>query len=87
MRKSLARLAVVVLLVLAVTAGVGQIYAKKPNPWTGPCPKPAPDCFCILIYAPVICNGDCVYSNSCFAACAGAKGCKPLYPVIDPLPL
>jgi hypothetical protein len=85
MNTRFSRLAIVALLVVAVSVGVGQLYAKKPGPWTGPCPEPAPDCYCTMIYAPVICVGDCIYGNPCFARCAGAKGCKPLIQVPQPL--
>jgi hypothetical protein len=73
------QLAVVALLAIAVSVGAGQVYAKKPDPGTIPCPVPE-NCDCItFIYAPVICHGDCIYSNLCLAHCAGAKGCQPLY--------
>lgn len=78
MRIRLSRLAVAALLVLAVSIGAGQVLAQKSNPWIDTCPTPS-DCDCItFIYAPVICLGDCVYSNLCLAKCAGAKGCRPL---------
>ncbi len=34
-------------------------------------------CACPLVYAPVRCDGDLVFSNQCFANCAGATGCVP----------
>jgi hypothetical protein len=78
MRARFSRTSVVVLLALAIAVGVGQVYAKKPNHWTGPCPTPE-DCDCkIFLYAPVICHGDCVYANICLARCVGATGCRPL---------
>jgi hypothetical protein len=32
---------------------------------------------CPTVYDPVICNDGVIYSNSCFANLACAKGCKP----------
>jgi hypothetical protein len=36
-----------------------------------------PPCICPLIYFPVICSNGHVYTNGCFASCAGATGCVP----------
>jgi hypothetical protein len=36
-----------------------------------------PPCFCPEIWLPVICSNGMIYSNSCFAGCAGATGCVP----------
>jgi hypothetical protein len=33
--------------------------------------------FCPAVYDPVICNDGVIYSNSCYADLACAKGCKP----------
>ncbi len=35
---------------------------------------------CPHVYAPVICDGDEIYSNQCFADAAGATGCEPWFP-------
>ena len=46
-----------------------------------------PSCICIDLYAPVRCSDGVVYSNSCFAACAGATGCVPIGPSTGPVTL
>jgi hypothetical protein len=74
------QLTVVALLVVAVSVGIGQLYAKN-KPGEG-CRQPRPSCICTMIYAPVICDGDCIYTNPCFADCARATGCEPLIPAI-----
>jgi hypothetical protein len=59
---------------LVIVGAAAQIgVGAKPKP----CSEPPPDCFCPLIFDPVVCNGGCTYSNPCFARCAGAHGCKP----------
>jgi hypothetical protein len=70
------RIVVLTLVLSVLVAGASMIFAAKPP--TGGCPQPKPGCFCPTIYDPVICNGDCVYSNSCFARCAGARGCQSM---------
>jgi hypothetical protein len=34
-------------------------------------------CNCIDLWRPVICSNGVVYSNSCYASCAHATGCRP----------
>ncbi len=48
------------------TASAGEANAARFRP-----------CICPHVYAPVVCDGGRVYSNSCFASCAGATGCVP----------
>jgi hypothetical protein len=36
-----------------------------------------PPCYCPDVWLPVICSNGHVYSNMCFAGCAGATGCVP----------
>jgi hypothetical protein len=76
MRSRTLRLCMIVMLIGVVSIGLGQIMAKKPNPNVPPsCPTGAPGCFCPTYFAPVACQTDgglhCVYSNQCFASCAG----------------
>lgn len=51
----------------AVTSGASYADRCVPNP----------DAICPLIFDPVVCQGGETYSNSCFAAAACAKGCRP----------
>jgi len=91
MQRRVIRLGMVALLICAVSIGVGQVLAKKPKPNDPPtCPTGAPGCFCPTYYAPVLCEKDeleCVYSNQCFAGCAGwrTNQCTPIGP--GPVPL
>ena len=36
-----------------------------------------PPCLCPDVWMPVICSNGHVYSNYCYASCAGASGCVP----------
>lgn len=36
-----------------------------------------PPCLCPDVWRPVICSDGNVYSNLCYASCAGAWGCVP----------
>lgn len=69
------RIAFVVFTLVVASAGLGQLFAGKPG--GGGCPTPRPNCICPDIYAPVICDGACVYSNQCRADCAKATHCVP----------
>jgi hypothetical protein len=88
MRGRSARLCLIILLICAVSIGLGQVLAKKkPKPNDPPiCPTGAPGCFCPTYYAPVACQTDsglnCIYSNQCFAGCAGFSpgDCNPIGP-------
>lgn len=71
------KVAVALLAVVAISFGAVQALAK---PAPSPCPTGRPGCFCPEIYAPVLCDGNCQYSNSCFARCAGARNCVPIGP-------
>jgi len=57
-------------LALALTGGTQAVS------WADRC-VPNPNPICPLIFAPVTCNDGVTYSNSCFAAAACAKGCRP----------
>jgi hypothetical protein len=39
--------------------------------------KARPPCYCPDVWMPVICSNGFVYSNYCYAGCAGATGCVP----------
>jgi hypothetical protein len=75
MKRSL-RYFAVMLTVVSVSAGLGQLLAGKPGGGSG-CPTPRPNCVCTTEYAPVICDGACTYSNACVANCAKATHCVP----------
>lgn len=34
-------------------------------------------CICLDVYRPVLCPNGIVYSNSCYASCAGQRNCVP----------
>jgi len=70
------RYLVVLLIAVSVSAGMGQLFAGKPGGGGG-CPTPRPNCVCEAVYAPVICDGACTYSNQCVADCAKATHCVP----------
>jgi hypothetical protein len=38
-----------------------------------------PPCLCPHIVFPVICSNGVIYTNGCYAACAGATGCVPFH--------
>ncbi len=59
----------------ALTAGVA-VLATPAETEAGFFPITFP-CICPHVYAPVQCDGGAVYSNQCFANCAGATGCTP----------
>jgi hypothetical protein len=58
------------LLGLALTGSMGAISQADQC-------VPDPNAICPAIYDPVTCNNGVTYSNSCFAAAACAKGCRP----------
>lgn len=73
----------VLLVVAAIVGGATEILAGKPP--VNNCPKPKPGCFCPDLYAPVVCDNGCRYSNICVAKCAGATNCIGVGP--GPIPL
>ena len=83
MRSRIWRIVVLTLVLSVLVAGASMIFAAKPP--SGGCPQGKPGCFCPTYYEPVMCDGGCVYSNACFAQCAGAKNCHPTGP--GPIPL
>jgi len=74
MGRRILMVAMVLLVTLAVCAGTIELAAGKPPGGTN-CPKPKPNCICPDIYAPVVCDNNCRYSNICVARCAGATNC------------
>jgi hypothetical protein len=58
-------LAIIAAIVMGATAMISEAQAKG-------------RCVCPMIYAPVICKGDRVFSNQCLADCRNAKDCVPL---------
>lgn len=51
----------------------GNLEGTRPGP---PAQAIRKSCVCTQQYDPVICDGA-VYSNACFASCAGARNCSP----------
>ena len=39
----------------------------------------APRCVCPAVYSPVLCSNGKTYTNFCFANCAHATGCVPIW--------
>jgi hypothetical protein len=57
----------------AVGLGVSTASAARP-------PRPPFDpCLCMDVWMPVLCSDGQIYSNYCYAGCAGATGCVPMY--------
>lgn len=56
---------------LAVVLGLALVASAAPRS------EARPPVFCPDVYAPVRCSDGNVYSNSCYAAAAGATGCVP----------
>jgi hypothetical protein len=45
----------------------------------------APRCICPMVYSPVTCSNGKTYTNLCFANCAHATGCVPVFVVPPPI--
>jgi hypothetical protein len=74
--RRLVRLAqAIVLLVAIAVLATGMLALSTDTPQAK-----GKDCFCPLIYAPVICKGGRIFSNQCLADCRNAKNCVPLDP-------
>ncbi|RMG47410.1 MAG: hypothetical protein D6718_03805 [Acidobacteria bacterium] len=58
-------------IVVGAAATVNQTYAKPSKP---------SNCYCPMVWDPVVCSNGHVYSNLCVAHCWGATGCKPAGP-------
>jgi hypothetical protein len=52
-----------------VGVGVQSALAKPPSS--------DPGCNCLDVWMPVMCSDGNIYSNYCYASCAGASGCVP----------
>lgn len=66
-------------LTLALSLLAGALFTAVPSQADPECKKNK-DGVCILIFDPVICQNNKVYSNSCFAALDCAKNCVPYTP-------
>jgi len=71
-----ARIPILVAAMFILALGIQQI-AARPSHASGNCPSGG-GCGCGTGYAPVICKGNCRYTNMCHAKCAGftSKDCK-----------
>lgn len=69
-----------VLLAVMVLTACASAQAEDVAPMPGTREPVQPrferSCVCTQVYDPVTCQGGAVYSNACFARCAGAKGCS-----------
>jgi hypothetical protein len=61
----------------ALAAALTMAALSIPSPSRAALPGNPHPTYCPENYAPVICSNGVVYSNSCFAAAAGATGCVP----------
>lgn len=67
------KVGVVAGLALAVVLGVSTASAARP-------PRPPVNpCLCYDLYLPVLCPNGQVYSNACYAGCAGQTGCVQIF--------
>jgi hypothetical protein len=83
------KIATRIALAMTVAGALGAgTFAFAANPSTPVQPEPQkpvelaacvpnPNVICPQVYDPVICNDGVIYSNSCYAGAACAKGCKP----------
>jgi hypothetical protein len=62
------------ILVSALALIAGTFSAAVPSQAAGDCPNSG--IVCPAVYDPVICNDGKVYSNSCYARAACARGCQ-----------
>jgi hypothetical protein len=70
-----------VAIIAVIVVGTVSMAKKPPKP-----PRPCdPFLMCPDVWDPVICDGDQVYSNQCYADRACATGCVPYGP--GPVPL
>ena len=72
MFRRLVRILTIGVLSVAAYGGFTELRADR-----GGCRPVRPQCICPLVFAPVVCERGCTYSNACFAECAGATGCIP----------
>lgn len=63
-------------LILALSILAGGLAVAVPSEAAPDCKKNK-DVICPLIFAPVVCDHNKVYSNSCFAAADCATNCVP----------
>lgn len=70
------RIPILIAAFFVLCLGIQQI-AAHPSHAAGNCPSGG-GCGCGTAYAPVICKGNCRYTNMCHARCAGftSKDCK-----------
>jgi hypothetical protein len=71
------RLAIVLMALVVLALGVYQVSSD--SAFASNCPGGG-GCGCSTAYAPVVCKGNCRYTNMCHAACAGfsSNQCKSI---------
>ena len=71
------RIPILIAAFFVLCMGIQQIAARPSQAAPGGCPYGG-DCGCSTAYAPVICKGNCRYTNMCHAKCAGftSSQCK-----------
>jgi len=71
------RIAIVLLAFTALALGVYQLSTGPA--YASSCPG-STGCGCSTAYGPVVCHGNCRYTNMCHAACAGftSSECKSI---------
>ncbi len=68
MKKKIAWALLACVVVGALAFGATAALAKPPSS--------EPGCYCPDVWDPVLCSDGNVYSNFCYAGCAGATGCS-----------
>jgi len=74
-------------LVVAGVVAVGAFGAMTASTPVEANPGLDRGCICPHVYDPVLCPDGNVYSNSCFAGCAGQTGCTRIGPGPIPVPM
>jgi hypothetical protein len=75
------KLRVVLLAAAMIVLAAGALQINTEAAYGGNCPSGG-SCGCSTAYAPVICKGNCRYTNMCHASCAGftSSQCKDAIP-------
>lgn len=73
------KLALVIVLVSVAVAALGVYQISTAPAYASSCPG-STGCGCSTAYAPVVCKGNCRYTNMCHALCAGLSSnqCKSI---------
>ena len=75
----MSKLRLVIVLAAFVVLALGVYQVSTDSALASNCPG-STGCGCSLAYAPVVCKGNCKYTNMCIARCAGftSSQCKSI---------